>query len=98
MAHYSHILLAVDLSNEAGQVAERGQRLSELYDATLSIVHVIEPVSYTYGGDIPLDFSGIQDEIQQQVQLRRLVLQQGPVRDEEVPSPLVRGEGGRQAG
>ena len=70
MAHYSHILLAVDLSNEAGQVAERGQRLSELYDAALSIVHVIEPVSYTYGGDIPLDFSGIQEEIQQQAQLR----------------------------
>lgn len=70
MADYAHILLAVDLSDEAGQVAARGQRLSELYGAALSIVHVIEPVSYTYGGDIPLDFSGIQEEIQQQAKRR----------------------------
>lgn len=70
MADYTHLLLAVDLSDEADQVAARGKRLSERYGAKLSIVHVIEPVSYTYGGDIPLDFSGIQEEIQQQARHR----------------------------
>ena len=29
-------------------------------------MHVIEPLSFAYGGDIPMDFSGIQDEIHQQ--------------------------------
>ena len=27
---------------------------------------MIEPLSFAYGGDIPMDFSGIQDEIHQQ--------------------------------
>lgn len=66
MADYQHILLAVDLSDEATQVINRGKALADAYGATLSIVHVIEPISFTYGGDIPLDFSGIQDEIQKQ--------------------------------
>jgi len=74
MANYQHILLAVDLSDEASQVAAKGQTLAKLYNAKLSIVHVIEPVSFTYGGDIPLDFSGIQEEIRKQAsaQLNKL--------------------------
>lgn len=70
MANYKHILLAVDLSDEAEQVVNRGKSLSELEGARLSIVHVIEPISFTYGGDIPLDFSGVQDEIQKQAKLQ----------------------------
>lgn len=66
MANYQHILLAVDLSEEAEQVLSRGRALGELTGAQLSIVHVIEPISFTYGGDIPLDFSGVQEEIQKQ--------------------------------
>ena len=74
MANYQHILLAVDLSDEASQVAAKGHTLAKLYNAELSIVHVIEPVSFTYGGDIPLDFSGIQEEIRKQAsaQLHKL--------------------------
>lgn len=66
MANYKHILLAVDLSDEAEQVVARGKALGQLEGASLSIVHVIEPISFTYGGDIPLDFSGVQEEIQKQ--------------------------------
>jgi universal stress protein A len=66
MTPYQHILLAVDLSEEAEQVVARGQSMSKAYGAKLSIVHVIEPISFTYGGDIPLDFSGVQEEIQKQ--------------------------------
>lgn len=66
MTAYHHILLAVDLSEESEQVTSKAKSLAELYGAALSIVHVIEPVSFSYGGDIPLDFSGIQEEIQKQ--------------------------------
>ncbi len=66
MATYQHILLAIDLTEEATEVVGRGKSLSEVYGAKLSIVHVIEPISFTYGGDIPLDFSGVQEEIQKQ--------------------------------
>jgi universal stress protein A len=76
MANYEHILLAVDLSEEAQQVVARGKSLSTIYNARLSIVHVIEPISFTYGGDIPLDFSGVQEEIQKQAQQQLSALAQ----------------------
>ena len=44
MDAYTHILVALDLSNEAHQVAERGQDLAEHYGAKLSLIHVVEPV------------------------------------------------------
>ncbi len=66
MSNYKHILLAVDLGGETSQVASRATALRDTLGVTLSIVHVIEPLSFAYGGDIPMDFSGIQDEIQKQ--------------------------------
>ena len=44
MEPYKHILVALDLSNEAQQVVERGQDLSAQYGARLSLIHVVEPV------------------------------------------------------
>jgi universal stress protein A len=44
MQAYKHILVALDLSNEALQVAERGQDLAAHYGAKLSLIHVVEPV------------------------------------------------------
>jgi universal stress protein A len=70
MNGYKHILVGIDLSNEANQVLERAAQIAGHDGATLSVVHVIEPLSYAYGGDLPLDFSGIQEEIQRQAQTR----------------------------
>ena len=44
MEPYKHILVALDLSNEAHQVADRGRDLAAQYDAKLSLIHVVEPV------------------------------------------------------
>ena len=44
MQAYKHILVALDLSNEALQVAERGQELATHYGAKVSLIHVVEPV------------------------------------------------------
>jgi len=66
MSDYSTILVAIDLSDEAVQVAAKAQTLAATNNAALHIIHVIEPLSFAYGGDIPMDFSGIQDEIQKQ--------------------------------
>lgn len=66
MTHYSKILMAVDLSEDSDKVAERALAVARNNDAELHIIHVIEPLSFAYGGDIPMDFSGIQDEIHQQ--------------------------------
>lgn len=74
MGDYNTILVAVDLSEEANEVAAKAARLATANQADLHIVHVIEPLSFAYGGDIPIDFSTIQEEIQQQAetQLRAL--------------------------
>ncbi len=66
MVDYKHILVGVDLSEEAEQIAQRAQRLAEVSGARLSLAHVIEPLSFTYGGDIPMDMTSVQEEIQQQ--------------------------------
>lgn len=66
MSGYRHILLAVDLSAESRQVVDRAVALRNAWGAELSVIHVIEPLSFAYGGDIPMDFSGIQEEIHKQ--------------------------------
>jgi universal stress protein A len=70
MNGYTHILVGIDLSSEANQVLARAAQIARHDGAKLSVVHVIEPLSYAYGGDLPLDFSGIQEEIQRQAQTR----------------------------
>ena len=66
MGQYSKILMAVDLSEDSDAVAGRARAIAEGNGAELHVIHVIEPLSFAYGGDIPMDFSGIQDEIHQQ--------------------------------
>jgi|TARA_B110000263_G_C15237857_1_gene477895 universal stress protein A len=63
MADYTHILVAVDLTEESRIVATKACGLKSAYDANLSCVHVIEPLSLAYGGDIPMDLSMIQEQI-----------------------------------
>ena len=66
MSAYRHILLGLDLSVESHQVVDRAAALRDAFGSELSVIHVIEPLSFAYGGDIPMDFSGIQEEIHKQ--------------------------------
>ena len=66
MADYRRILLAVDLTEECRRVATRANALAASSAAELHIVHVIEPLSLAYGGDIPMDLSTVQDQIHEQ--------------------------------
>lgn len=63
MSQYQHILLAVDLSEESLNVAERAASLAQLDHAKLSLVHTIEPINFAYGGDIPMDLTAIQEQL-----------------------------------
>lgn len=63
---YQHILVAVDLGPTTDAVMERAAGLARQDQAQLHVIHVIEPLAITYGGDIPMDFSAIQEEIQGQ--------------------------------
>jgi len=63
MSNYSVILVAVDLSSEAQQLSDKARELARANEATLHLVHVIEPLSFAYGGDVPMDLSSIQEQL-----------------------------------
>ena len=65
MGQYQKILVAVDLSDETDQIAQKAIAIASADQSQLHIVHAIEPLSFNYGGDIPMDFSEVQQEIQQ---------------------------------
>lgn len=60
---YKKILVAIDLTEEAPQVLEKATRLRETHGAALVLTHVVEPVGYAYGGDIPMDLTELQDQL-----------------------------------
>jgi universal stress protein A len=66
MSNYKKILIAIDLSEESLRVVKRGCAMAAEKAAEVHLIHVIEPLSFAYGGDIPMDFSGIQEEISEQ--------------------------------
>ncbi len=63
MSTYKKMLVAIDLTEEAPQVLNKAKALADGQDAELILVHVVEPVGYAYGGDIPMDLSELQDQL-----------------------------------
>jgi len=64
MAPYRHILVAVDLSPEAEQVAARACELAEGSDTRLTLAHVVEPVIADAGYDfIPAIPQDVENEL-----------------------------------
>lgn len=59
---YKHLLIAVDLTEDCHKVIDRAVELAGYTAAKLSLVHVIEPMSMAFGGDVPLDLSALQQE------------------------------------
>lgn len=80
---YKRVLVAVDLGETSDKVVTKASALTAANQSELHIVHVVEPLSITYGGDIPMDFSSIQDEIHQQAaeQLKKLAEKHGVAED-----------------
>jgi len=66
MSTYKKIMLAVDLTEDSKCVAARAMALATANDAELHLVHIIEPLSLAYGGDVPMDLSSVQEQIQEQ--------------------------------
>lgn len=70
MSTYKHILVGLDLSPESQQVIDRVKALFSSTTAKISVCHILEPISYTYGGDIPVDLSSVQGELEAQATKR----------------------------
>ena len=69
---YHHVLVGLDLSDEAPLVLNKAATIARACGAQLSIAHVLEPITFAYGGDMPLDISEVQ---QQQVHKAEQTLQ-----------------------
>ena len=63
MSIYQKIMVAIDLTEEAPQVLNKALEVSKAHGAQLMLVHVVEPVGYAYGGDIPMDLTELQDQL-----------------------------------
>ena len=70
MSYYKHVLIGLDLSPESQQVIDKVKHLFTEKDRKISLVHVQEPLSFAYGGDIPMDLSEIQSQLEEQARSR----------------------------
>lgn len=59
---YSHVLVGLDLNDETPRVLSKAVQIARSCGAKLSLVHVIEPITFAYGGDMPLDISEVQEQ------------------------------------
>lgn len=47
---YQHVLAAIDLTDEAGEVLERARQVADEHGARLSVCTVVKPLTHVYGG------------------------------------------------
>lgn len=59
---YQHIIVGVDLTNDCACVIKRAHNIAASFGAKLSLAHVLEPLTFAYGGDMPVDLTGIQEQ------------------------------------
>ena len=70
MSSYKHLLVGLDLSPESQQVVDRVKFLFSDSHIKISVCHILEPLAFTYGGDIPVDLSDVQLQLEQQAKER----------------------------
>ena len=74
MSTYKHLLIGLDLSPESQQVVDRVKQLFADREVKISICHILEPLAFTYGGDIPVDLSDVQVQLEDQARQRLATL------------------------
>ncbi|MES3006849.1 MAG: universal stress protein [Pseudomonadota bacterium] len=63
MSTYTNLLVAIDLSNESARVIARARQLADGNSTSLSLIHIVEPVSAAYPIDAyAINISKLQDE------------------------------------
>ena len=67
---YQHVLVGLDLSEDSESVLAKAYALSQGCDARLSVAHIIEPLAFAYGGDVPVDLSEAQSIMEEQARKR----------------------------
>lgn len=59
---YKHIIVGIDLTDDCPQVIQKAAAIAAVCGAKLTLAHVIEPVAFAYGGDMPVDLPLLQEQ------------------------------------
>ena len=63
MSEYKSVLVAVDLTDDSAIVVDKARKLAKLYEADLSIVHVMEPVAVGMAVEVSsMDIESLHEE------------------------------------
>lgn len=63
MSTYKNILVAVDLSEDSALILDKAREVAKLYEAELSMVHVMEPIAVGYALEVTsVDIEGLHAE------------------------------------
>lgn len=65
---YRKILVAIDGSDESGQVLARAAGVLSGNEGELHLIHVIEPLALAYGADVPMDVTDLQSGLMKQAE------------------------------
>lgn len=71
---YSHLLIAIDLNEDCHRVLDRAHKLCQALQCQVTLVHVVEPLTMAFGGDVPMDLSMLQDQQTEQAQNKLNIL------------------------
>ena len=71
---YSHLLVAIDLTEDCHHVLAQAHKLSVALACKVTLVHVVEPLTMVFGGDVPMDLSLLQQQQTEQAQNKLNIL------------------------
>lgn len=61
---YKTILVAIDLSEESKLVMKKAKQIAHRNsESKILVMHTLEPLGFAYGGDIPMDLTSIQEQL-----------------------------------
>ena len=71
---YSHILIAIDLTEDCHRVLDKASQLCGALSCQATLVHIVEPLTMAFGGDVPMDISLLQQQQTEQAQEKLNIL------------------------
>ena len=63
MSDYKNFIVGLDLSDDCAPLVAKATSLGEKMGANITLIHVLEPLAFAYGGDIPMDLTEVQTQL-----------------------------------
>lgn len=70
MPTYSNVLAGLDLTPDSLIILKKAHAIAHQNNANLIVTHIIEPLAFAYGGDVPVNLAEAQDMMGEQASTR----------------------------